>query len=161
MGVLRDDFGSGAEASGEGLRLRLVEEFAAFGPAYMKWVRSRMKGCGTTYARMRLLGVLRCHGPQIMSGLSGELGVTPRNVTALVDALEEDGLVRRKPHPSDRRATMIEMTGAGAAACEGMYPGHAEATAEVFDDLSQDDQRELLRLLETLRGALRRRGTES
>ncbi len=159
VGVLREGFGRGAEASGEESRLRLVEEFAAFGPAYMRWVKSRLGEGGTTYARMRLLGVLRCRGPRIMSGLSGELGVTPRNVTALVDALEEEGLVRRKPHPSDRRATVIEMTRAGAEACEGMYPGHAEATAEVFDDLSEQDRRELLRLLRSLRGALERRGT--
>ena len=159
VGGLGEELTSRMEASTGESRLRLVEEFAAFGPAYMRWVRSCLGEGGTTYARMRLLGVLRCGGPQIMSGLSGELGVTPRNVTALVDALEEEGLVRRKPHPSDRRATVIEMTGEGASTCEGMYHGHAEAAAEVFDDLSEEDRRELLRILETLRGALKRRGT--
>ncbi|MDP9454593.1 MAG: hypothetical protein M3Q60_02155 [Actinomycetota bacterium] len=126
----------------------------AFGSVYVKWVRPRTKGCATTRARMRLLGASRYHGPQIVGGSSGELGATPRNVTALVDAL-----VRRKSHPSDRRATVIEMAGAGAEACEGMYPGHAGATAAVFDDLSEQDRRELLRLLESLCGALGRRGT--
>ncbi len=145
--------------SGEESRLRLVEEFAAFGPAYMRWVKSCLGEGGTTYARMRLLGVLRCHGPQIMSGLSGELGVTPRNVTALVDALEEEGLVRRKAHPSDRRATVIEMTEEGSETCEGMYHGHAETAAEIFDELSEEDRLELLRILRTLRGALKRRET--
>lgn len=146
------------DVSGEGSRGRLVAEFAAFGPAYMRWVRSRVGEGGTTYSRMRLLGVLRCHGPRIMSGLSGELGVTPRNVTALVDALEEDGLVRRKPHPTDRRATVIEMTEAGEKTCESTFVGHSEAVAELFDDLSEDERRGLLGTLEKLRGALRRRG---
>ncbi len=155
VGVLREDLGHGSEDS----RLRLVEEFAAFGPAYMRWVKSCFGKGGTTYARMRLLRVLRCGGPQIMSGLSGDLGVTPRNVTALVDALEEEGLVRRKPHPTDRRATVIKMTGRGESTCEGALSGHAEAVAELFEDLSKEDQRELLRILGTLRGALRRRGT--
>ena len=77
--------------AGEDLRVRLVEEFAAFGPAYMRWVKSRLQEGGISYARMRLLSVLRCKGPQIMSSLSQGLGVTPRNVTALVDALEEEG----------------------------------------------------------------------
>ena len=140
------------------LRLRLVEEFAAFGPAYMKWVRSRVREGGPTYARMRLLGVLHCRGPRIMSGLSEELGVTPRNVTALVDALEQEGLVRRRPHPTDRRATVIEMTGEGKKTCEGMHSGHAEAVAEVFEDLSEQEQEGLLKTLETLRCTLRRRG---
>jgi DNA-binding MarR family transcriptional regulator len=48
-----------------------------------------------------------------MTSISDELGVTRPNVTALVDALEEEGLVRRKPRPTDRRATVIEMSGQG------------------------------------------------
>ena len=144
--------------SGEDLRLRLAGEFAAFGPAYMRWVKSRVPEGGVSYARMRLLSALRCGGPKIMSGLSGELGVTPRNVTALVDALEEEGLVRRSPHPTDRRATIIEMTPHGTRAWEGACEGHTEAVAEIFDDLSEEDRRELLRLLGEVRGALRRKG---
>ena len=158
VGSLGEELVDRVEVSGEGSRLRLVGEFAAFGPAYMRWVKSRLAGGGTTYARMRLLGVLRCRGPQIMSGLSGELGVTPRNVTALVDALEEDGLVRRKPHPTDRRATVIEMTGRGETTCENTLAGHSEAVAELFDELSEDERQELLGALKKLRGALRRRG---
>lgn len=158
VGVLGEDPVDKVVRSGEGSRLRLVQEFAAFGPAYMRWVKSRLGEGGPTYARMRLLGVLRYRGPQIMSGLSGDLGVTPRNVTALVDALEEDGLVRRKPHPTDRRATVIEMTGEGEQTCESTLACHAEAAAELFDDLSEEERRELLGALEKLRGALKRRG---
>jgi DNA-binding MarR family transcriptional regulator len=145
----------GEGVAGEDTSLRLVDEFAAFGPAYMKWVKSRMQDRGTTYARMRLLGALHCHGSQIMTSISDELGVTRRNVTALVDALEEEGLVRRRPHPTDRRATVIEMTEAGSASVAGMYEGHREAVAELFSGLSEEDRRELIRLLGLLRGALR------
>ena len=150
--------GETSGGSGEDLRLRLVEEFAAFGPAYMRWVKSQAIGGGISYARMRLLGVLHCGGPRIMSGLGDELGVTPRNVTALVDGLEEEGLVRRSPHPTDRRATIIEMTPHGARACGKRYEEHPAAVAEVFDALSGEEQGELLRLLGTLRGALREKG---
>ena len=41
-----DAVGSGS-AAGD-LPLRLVDEFAAFGPCYMKWVRSRLGDCGVT-----------------------------------------------------------------------------------------------------------------
>jgi DNA-binding MarR family transcriptional regulator len=140
------------------LRLRLVDEFAGFGPSYMKWVRSRLQDRGLTYARMRLLGALHCHGPQIMTSISDELGVTRRNITALVDALEEEGLVRRRPHPTDRRATVIELTPEGERRTDAMYDEHREAVAELFCGLSEEDQRELIRLLDLLRGALRREG---
>ncbi len=147
-----------SEPVAQGSALRLVDEFAAFGPCYMKWVRSRLGDCGVTYARMRLLGTLHCNGPQIMSDISDELGVTRRNVTALVDALEEEGLVRRMPHPSDRRATIIELTSRGAETTDSMYNGYRGAAAELFADLSEDERRELVRLLGSLREALRSEG---
>src|SRR5918997_537571 len=138
--------------------LRLVDEFAAFGPAYMKWVKSRLQDRGMTYARMRLLGALHCNGPQIMSSISDELGVTRRNITALVDALEEERLVRRKPHPTDRRATVIEMTGRGERTMDSIYDEHRAAVAELFAELDEEDRRELTRMLGALREALRRVG---
>jgi len=142
----------------EGSSLRLVDEFAAFGPLYMKWVRSRLQDGGMTYARMRLLAALHCNGPQIMSSISDELGVTRRNITALVDALEEEGLVRRKPHPTDRRATVIEMTGRGERTMDSIYDEHRAAVAELFAELDEEDRRELTRMLGALREALRREG---
>src|SRR3712207_6512975 len=124
----------------------------------MKWVRSRMQEPGMSYARLRLLGTLHCGGPKIMSGISDELGVTRRNITALVDALEEEGLVRRKPHPTDRRATVIEMTGQGERTMDRLYDEHRAAVAELFDVLGAEDQGELTRMLGTLRAALKREG---
>ena len=144
------------ESAVERSSLRLVDEFAAFGPLYMKWIRSRLQDRGMTYARMRLLGALHCNGPQIMSSISDELGVTKRNVTALVDALEEEELVRRKPHPTDRRATVIEMTGRGARTMDRIYDEYRAAVAELFAELGGNDRRELTRMLGTLREALRR-----
>ena len=111
-----------------------------------------------TYARMRLLGTLHCGGPQIMTSISDELGVTRRNVTALVDALEEEGLVRRKPHPTDRRATVIEMTTQGERMMERIYDEHRAAVAELFAGLGEEDREELSRMLGALREALRREG---
>jgi DNA-binding MarR family transcriptional regulator len=93
-----------------------------------------------------------------MTSISDELGVTRRNITALVDALEEEGLVRRRPHPTDRRATVIELTPEGERRTDAMYDEHREAVAELFYGLSEEDQRELIRLLGLLRGALRREG---
>ena len=142
----------------EDLSLRLVDEFAAFGPAYMKWVRSRMREPGVSYARMRLLGALHCGGPKIMSGISDELGVTRRNVTALVDGLEEEGLVRRLPHPTDRRAIVIELTEQGGQTMDTLYDEHRKSVAELFVGLSEKDRRELVRLLGVLREGLRDEG---
>ncbi|HJZ55002.1 MAG TPA: MarR family transcriptional regulator [Gemmataceae bacterium] len=146
-------------SSSADLSLQLAGAFAAFGPTYFKWIQSRFAASGVSFARMKLLGVLHRTGPQIMSGLSDELGVTPRNVTALVDGLEEEGLVRRVPHPTDRRATVVELTETGAEyGCQMAAGGHLDAIAELFRELTPADQRELIRLLGLLREGLARRG---
>lgn len=153
MGSVQDGLSAGE------LSLRLVDEFAEFGPAYRKWMESRLRGCGVSYARMRLLGALHCGGPRIMSSISEELGVTRRNVTALVDALEDEGLVRRTAHPTDRRATVIELTAHGEETLsEGTWEDHREAAAELFEDLTADERRELLRIIGRLGGRLRSEG---
>ena len=93
-----------------------------------------------------------------MSGLGERLGVTPRNVTKLVDALEEEGLLRRKPHLTDRRATLIELTERGEKTVSEDFARHVAAGSELFEALSTDEQRELLRLMDLLYEELRRRG---
>ncbi len=81
----------------------------------------------------------------------------PRNVTSLVDALEENGLVARRPHPTDRRATLVELTGSGAAATTGWQAGYRELAALLISDLDASELSSfvavLVRVLERLRGA--------
>ena len=50
-----------------------------------------------------------------MSVISSRLQVHATSVTNTVDRLEEAQLVARLPHPSDRRATLVEITVAGRA----------------------------------------------
>lgn len=140
------------------MSLRLVDAFASFEHAYARWIEAPLQNTGLTYARIRLLGILERKGPQIMSALSDELVVSPRNITVLVDALEGDGLARRYAHPTDRRATLVELTSQGVETCRVMYAQHIEAVAEIFTDLSEADQRELFRILNLLGAGLERRG---
>ena len=65
---------------------------------------------GMGFARGRVLWALQESGPVVMRALSQQLGISPRTVTGLVDALEADGWVTRTPHPDDRRATIISIT---------------------------------------------------
>ncbi|WP_019629514.1 MarR family winged helix-turn-helix transcriptional regulator [Actinomadura atramentaria] len=50
-----------------------------------------------------------------LSTLSRLVMMHPTSVKLTVDQLETAGLVRRTPHPSDRRATLVELTDAGRA----------------------------------------------
>jgi DNA-binding MarR family transcriptional regulator len=48
-----------------------------------------------------------------MGDLAAVLGIDRPNATVLVDDLEAQGLVRRTPHPTDRRAKLVEATRKG------------------------------------------------
>src|SRR5947209_5398031 len=60
-----------------------------------------------------VLGLLRDHGPMSPSALGDRLIVTRSTVTGVLDSLERRGLVRRTPHPEDRRSVVVEITGEG------------------------------------------------
>lgn len=63
----------------------------------------------TAVPRPPRLEYLERFGPQTQRDLGGRLLLTSGAVTLLVDRLERLGLVRRRPHPSDRRATLVEL----------------------------------------------------
>ena len=60
-------------------------------------------------------------------------------MTALIDALEAEGLVRRAPHPTDRRATLVSLTKRGAAATARMAAERQQAAGWLLGDVAPDD----------------------
>jgi DNA-binding MarR family transcriptional regulator len=109
-----------------------------------------MTGTDLTYQRLRILGSLHERGPRIMCDLKKELGVTATNITALVDSLEKDGYVVRREHPTDRRATLIELSGKAKSELSLGCTKHKDRVAELFSDLSDTECREFMRTLEKL-----------
>ena len=55
---------------------------------------------------------------QRASELADAVGVSRPTLTALVDGLENSGMVKRVPEPSDRRGIRLELTDAGRVAIE-------------------------------------------
>ena len=136
--------------------LRLTQLFDELGAAYVKWVQSRHLASGVSYAQLRLLGTLYVDGPQIMNELSDELQVTPRYITKLVDALEAEGLLERRAHETDGRATVIALTPRGASLGVLMSGPHQKQVAQLFDCLSERERNELLGLLNKVSNELER-----
>lgn len=90
---------------------------------------------GLTPSRAHLLWVLQQRGATSQRALADALGVTPRTVTGLVDGLEESGLVVRRPHPTDRRSTLVTFTEAGARLAAQMAAGKTELAAGLFGEV--------------------------
>src|SRR5664280_19480 len=131
----------------------LVLQTGAFTDAFGRWASHKAAEAGASVPRLRLLYAVMCHGPQKMADLADELTVTPRNVTALVDGLEGEGLVRRVPHSTDRRITLVELT-CNSAKIEAQFATYQASLARLFTGLDDTDRASLLRLMTLLHDRL-------
>ncbi|WP_092630159.1 MarR family winged helix-turn-helix transcriptional regulator [Actinopolyspora mzabensis] len=75
-------------------------------------VDSALRPHNLTFARYEALVLLSFsrHGSLPMRVMGDRLQLHPTSVTNIVDRLEADELVRRVPHPTDRRTTLVEIT---------------------------------------------------
>jgi DNA-binding MarR family transcriptional regulator len=87
--------------------------------------------------------------------LAERLHVSRATITALLDGLEAEGLVARRPDPTDRRARRVALTRAGRARAREIAPTHAARLAAVTRALDPDERAQLLALLDKLRAGLR------
>ena len=71
-------------------------------------------------------------GADALGDLSSALGVTARNITTIVDALEREGLLVRKPDPTDRRAILLELTEKGHAHVEHIHAVQSDLAERAF-----------------------------
>jgi len=90
---------------------------------------------GLGFARGRVLWALDRSGPVLMRALSQDLGVSPRTITGLVDALEADGWVTRGPHPADRRATVISLNPAAVTALARLRESYEGLAHDLLGDM--------------------------
>jgi DNA-binding MarR family transcriptional regulator len=93
-------------------------------------VEAVLKPYAVTFARYEVLMLLYfSRRSSLPMALIGErLQVHPTSVTNAVDRLQAAGLVRRTPHPGDRRSTVVELLPAGRELAEA-------ATADLNDQV--------------------------
>jgi DNA-binding MarR family transcriptional regulator len=138
----------------------LVAAFTELGPAWVRWIQCCTPSTAVSYIRMRLLHVLECAGERTMTELANALAVTPRRVTALVDALEADGLVERRRHPTDGRSTVVSLTSSGGKQQQALWAERQREISQAFLDLSAEQQRQLLAITPVLTASLRKRAAD-
>jgi DNA-binding MarR family transcriptional regulator len=108
---------------------------------------------GLTPAQGRALRIItrsEDEEPLRMTELADRLGIVPRSVTTVVDALEEAGLVTREIDPRNRRAILLRLTDRGAAVRDDLREARRRAAEELFAPLSAEDRKTLAGLLTLL-----------
>jgi DNA-binding MarR family transcriptional regulator len=108
----------------------------------------------TTLPRFDVMAALwRRRDGVTMSELSRMLLVSNGNATTVVDRLEKDGLVQRRPSETDRRTVYVALTDQGAQVFEGWATGHEAELNRIFEDMDEAD-------LDTLTAILKRTGRD-
>jgi MarR family 2-MHQ and catechol resistance regulon transcriptional repressor len=97
-----------------------------------------------------LVRIARTPGQALrMSDLAAQTLLTTSGITRVVDRLERDGLVDRRPCPTDRRGSLAAITADGLKRLDAVLPGHLELVDKWFT--SQLTEAELTSLLDSLR----------
>jgi len=104
------------------------------------------------------LALLQDRGTMIVGEIQRLLGVLPAQMSRIIRSLEDrpDPLISCRINPSDKRKIDVELTEAGAKALVDYQAVRVHRIAELLRDLSDDDQEELVRMLEKMRGVLER-----
>lgn len=106
---------------------------------------------GTTLPRFDVMATLwRAPDALSMTELSRQLLVSNGNVTAVVDRLEKDGLVQRRPSESDRRTVFVRLTDAGRANFATLAQDHTREVGQMFETLSDEDLDQLSSILKRM-----------
>jgi len=109
-----------------------------------------LRPLGLTFARYQVLGMLRWAGPLTLGAVGHRLWITPGTVTSSVDRLEAADLCRRASHPTDARATLLEITARGRRLFDRAVE---RLNADLFETVGLDEEE--LELLIGLVGKIR------
>jgi len=111
---------------------------------------------GTRHGRFNLLMMLlKCaDGQATPAGLADKTGVTRATISGLLDGLEKDGLIERRPDPEDRRLIRVHLTAAGHSFLDKIRPGYCRWLSSIVEPLNEEERQQLVMLLEKIRTRL-------
>src|SRR4051794_17069125 len=102
-------------------------------------LNSLARGAGLTPSQLSALGVIARLGPIRLSELAEIESMNPTMVSRVVAALDDAGLVRRKPDPDDRRAGLLEVTPTGRRTHDRLRAERGRALTAGLQSLQRSD----------------------
>lgn len=115
-----------------------------------------MKAHGLTPAQFGVLDLLYAKGPMSVGQLTEKTLSTSGCMTVVIKNMTRDGLVRRVEDPRDKRRALISLTDAGRMKIAAVLPEHIAYIGELFEVLTAEEQRTLIRILKKFKHLRRR-----
>jgi DNA-binding MarR family transcriptional regulator len=97
-----------------------------------------------TAALVVLTLAARADTPQRPGQLASELQMTSPNMAAALRTLEESGMIRRRPHPTDGRKVFVNVTKRGRDVVNQTSSSRHAWLRDAVEEMLTDDERQLL-----------------
>jgi DNA-binding MarR family transcriptional regulator len=120
----------------------------------------RARSIGVTRPQWRVITILARNEGINQGALADLIEVEPITLCRMVDRLAEALLVERRPDPNDRRVWRLFLTDKAHAMLNDLMLLAGDLNEEGLHGISNDEQEELCRLLQTIRANFARRIAE-
>jgi DNA-binding MarR family transcriptional regulator len=107
----------------------------------------RLEALKLTPPQAGILGVLGRESGLSQQALAALLGMFPSRLVAVLDDMERAGLVERRPHPTDRRVSALNLTGTGKKTLQAVGRVAEQHEADLCVALNPDEQEALEKFL--------------
>ena len=105
---------------------------------------------GIGFSDFAILEYLLHKGPAPVNTIGAKIRLTSGSITTAIDRLERKAFVERRDDPSDRRARIVHLTGAGREVIECAFTDHEAAMQRACAGLSAAEQKRAADLLRKL-----------
>jgi MarR family transcriptional regulator for hemolysin len=139
------------------LRERFGFTLSRLGRLWRQQLDARLLARGVSYSRWVALAYLSRGGNGMnQKDLAAYMGIEAPTLVRLLDRLEIEGLVERRPHPVDRRAKAVHLTTAASPVLAQFDEVAAEVRSALLADIDETDLSTCLGVLEQIdRNAVR------
>ena len=104
-----------------------------------------------TWSQVAIMARLEEAGPLTTADLARAESVKPQSMGGTLAAMEEEGLVERQPHPTDRRQILYALTDEGREARRKVSLAKREWLLAAIAQLSRAEQKTLLAAVDIIR----------
>ncbi|MEJ0035134.1 MAG: winged helix DNA-binding protein [Gammaproteobacteria bacterium] len=138
------------------LQLRLTRGFTLVNRRWRKYLDEHLRRIGQSQARWEaLFAVAMTREGSALGTIARRVGVEGPTFVRMIAQFEREGLVKRLASTEDRRASIIRITPKGEVALAEMRELTTRVRKEFLGDLSVDDVKRMLDMLEHMLGFLK------
>jgi DNA-binding MarR family transcriptional regulator len=130
--------------------MAIVPRLMRLAHLYESRMRSVSRGLGLKPGWLDALSALRRIGPPYRltaSELAQSILLSSGGMTSRIDRMEEAGLTKRVPHPSDRRVVFVELTERGRKTIDAAIDAHLDLCEDLLSSLTKTEQKTFIDLM--------------